>query len=234
MRSLLCRSAFMSSMQLPPFHPNRPHPALLHAIVGAAAPLSPFFDARSNGDNDEVRGKGMLLFSHPNVKPSAEAMGLTLGMDFMELHLHLARAKIEEAVMTQHSNPMDWMQAAALVAYGLFDRVRTMECFFLVAVMGRAVGPTGVNKMGTRHGKQISLFPPPANAAEEHERRMIMWHFYLGECDAAVQKVLSAKVSAFPQPMSTVALLSNSGTRSLPTKKIKSKLRSQQLSRLIR
>ncbi len=183
MRTLLCRSTFMLNMMLPHSHPCRPHPALLHAMIAAAAPLSPFMDMGPGSDdaNGRPHGQGIMLLSHSKHKSAADVIGTPMvGMNFTEMHIHLARAKIEAAVITSHRNPLDWMQAAALICFALFDKVRTMEYFFLISVMGRATSPTGVNRMGRRNDHS-SLFPPPASVAEEHERRLVMWHFYIAD-----------------------------------------------------
>ena len=71
------------------------------------------------------------------------------------------------------------MQACILIVHALFERVRSMECFFIVAVLARGIGPTGINKLGDG-GSGAPLVAVPSDPVDEHERRMIMWHAYLG------------------------------------------------------
>ncbi|KDN52934.1 hypothetical protein K437DRAFT_132732 [Tilletiaria anomala UBC 951] len=47
LRVMIYKPSFMTSLSLPPRHPDRPAIGLIHAILAAAAPLSPFFEETS-------------------------------------------------------------------------------------------------------------------------------------------------------------------------------------------
>lgn len=66
-RHMFCKSTLMARLQLPPNHPLRPHPSLLHAILAAAEPYSPLVPKMSEAnpllDRSEVGMSPDEIFS---------------------------------------------------------------------------------------------------------------------------------------------------------------------------
>ncbi|KAE8223028.1 hypothetical protein CF319_g3866 [Tilletia indica] len=198
LRGMLNKGQFMAGLLLPPRHPNRPHEALLHAVLAVAAPMSPHFKSKRSNPlaggvcSPRASHQTMGTFSDPecvvpmvgdphrrqdNLDPSQ--------LSFADFHLSQARLKIEVSMRTSTRNPIHWLQASILGAYLLWADARFVEGFMLSGVLSRAAAPVGLFKLQSRHTAEpqipASLLAPPSSAAEEHERRTLMWYVYLND-----------------------------------------------------
>ena len=100
-RNLIYKPAYMAGLLLPPRHPSRPHPALIHAILAVSASLSPFFKPCTPPQSDRLgrrtnKNVEMIFgFSDPDFQPTPRT---TMAVSFAEFHLAKARAKAETAL----------------------------------------------------------------------------------------------------------------------------------------
>lgn len=185
LRTLIYKPSFMSGLLLPPRHPHRPHDSLIHAVLSAAADLSPFFENSTMISGVRDRFAVLLAdpFSRPNLQQPQSADMLT----FKEFHLSKARQKVERSLITDFRNPLDWLSACVLTCYVLWNDGRFVESYFLSSFIVRAVAPSGLDKLPARHfspsGKvknSPGIFGDP-QGIEEHERRVIFWHVFIAD-----------------------------------------------------
>ncbi|KAK0545854.1 hypothetical protein OC846_005494 [Tilletia horrida] len=197
-RNMLNKGNFMAALSLPPRHPDRPHPALLHAMLAVAAPMSPHFKSKRsnplangvlspNGRPQTVDLSTDPAFVVPMVgDPTRRIQTVDPSkLSFADFHLSQARLKIEQSMRTSTKNPIDWLQACIMGTYLLWADGRFVEGFMLSGVLSRSAAPVGLFKLQSRHTAEpqipASLLAPPSSASEEHERRALMWYVYLND-----------------------------------------------------
>ena len=123
---MVYKPSYMAALTLPPRHPDRPDVSLIHAILGAAAPLSPFF-AEGTGwqptshfaeflppDESEVNVNNTtpaFSASFDRQAPGSRARdnhrsgagSNAAHMSFADFHLTRARVKVSRALVTKAS-----------------------------------------------------------------------------------------------------------------------------------
>ena len=121
---MIYKPSFMASLSLPPRHPDRPDVGLIHAVLGAAAPLSPFFaddpdwqparhfpellvpdEEGEKADNLNHAFQGAFDGRTGAQTPSSSGVNANNAtrMSFAEFHLTRARIKISRALVTRVS-----------------------------------------------------------------------------------------------------------------------------------
>jgi hypothetical protein len=209
--SMLYKRSFMASLSLPPRHPHRPHESLVHAILAAAAPLSPFFDGVEAHDLHRPDAEFNVPFlADARSRPDNASPRNT---SFKEWHLTKARNKVERGLLNEYKGALDWVHAVLLITNVLWADLRFTEAFFSNAFLARAASAAGLDKLSSRHDAtaDTGIFGEPASAPEEHERRQTMWWIYITDqinsglprfyetilSDAAVQCELPVAVADF-------------------------------------
>lgn len=185
LRTLVYRPTFMSGLLLPIHHPHRPHDSLIHAILCAAADISPYHDntMTTNGSRDRF----VTMLADPANRTNVQRSNSSNTLTFKEFHMSKGRQKIERSLMTDFRNPLDWLAGGTIIAFVLWNEGRFVESYFLSGFLARAIAPAGLDKLPSRHfspaGKIRStpgLFGD-APGLEEHERRMVLWHTFLAD-----------------------------------------------------
>jgi hypothetical protein len=185
MRTIVYRPSFMSGLLLPPRHPHRPHDSLIHAVLCAAADISPFYE--HSGTLSGVRDRFSVLMSDPFSRPNLQQPQSADMLTFKEFHLSKARQKVERSLITDFKNPLDWLSALLISCFVLWNDRRFVEAYFLSAIAARAMAPAGLDKLPSRHlsanGKiknTPGIFGDP-QGIEEHERRIVFWHTFIAD-----------------------------------------------------
>lgn len=185
LRTLVYRPTFMSGLLLPIHHPHRPHDSLIHAILCAAADISPYHDNTTmvNG----MRDRFITMLSDPTQRPNVQQSNAPNTLTFKEFHLSKGRQKIERSLMTDFRNPLDWLAGGTIIVYVLWNEGRFVESYFLSGFLARAIAPAGLDKLPSRHfspAGKVRATPGlfgDAHGLEEHERRMVLWHAFLAD-----------------------------------------------------
>ena len=167
LKVMIYKPSFMTSLSLPPRHHDRPDVGLIHAILAAAAPLSPYFDesrtatrAPTPAADAGYRGgqadpfAEMLLgdlisevdafaqnSTADGVFSSAQQQGGRGKITFAQFHLTRARVKTAKALVTRDRNPLDIIQASIIINDVLFNEDRILECFMLGGLISRILPP---------------------------------------------------------------------------------------------
>ncbi|PWN32742.1 uncharacterized protein FA14DRAFT_162042 [Meira miltonrushii] len=185
LRTLVYRPTFMSGLLLPIHHPHRPHDSLIHAILCAAADISPYHDNTTmvNG----MRDRFVTMLADPTHRPNVQQSNAPNTLTFKEFHLSKGRQKIERSLMTDFRNPLDWLAGGTIIVYVLWNEGRFVESYFLSGFLARAIAPAGLDKLPSRHfspAGKVRATPGlfgDAHGLEEHERRMVLWHTFLAD-----------------------------------------------------
>ncbi len=203
MRNMIYKPDFMSSLNLPPRHPDRPHIGLLHAVMAAAAPLSPYFQEDADG-SDSLPGKDgahvdqfleVLLDPELLTGPSGAAFPFlnsdsttagdppgTRKQTFAEYHLMQARKSLAIGILTQGNNPVEKLQAMILIIEVLWNESRLLEGFLIAGILSRTLAPLGLLRLlpytEFPRSRLGCFLAPPKTAQDEHERRMTLWMAY--------------------------------------------------------
>lgn len=184
LRNTVYKPSFMSGLLLPPRHPHRPDDSLIHAILAAAANISPYYEGE---DSHGVRDKFLSLVSDPFSRPNTQQAQPSDMLTFKEYHLSKSRLKVERSLLTDFKNPLDWLSATAICLYVLWHDARFVESYFLSGFLCRAVAPAGLDKLPSRHltpgcktRPAPGIFGTP-QGIEEHERRALLWHCFIAD-----------------------------------------------------
>ncbi|PWN22042.1 hypothetical protein BCV69DRAFT_163006 [Microstroma glucosiphilum] len=214
LRNMFCKKFMLARFRLPPGHPLRPHPSLIHAVLAVAEPYSPLLGPvrdhnplwRQASDEDETAadnpgknampsmyekmaydfeasGRGLLGIVHP-LEASRPELSVGPGSSFGEFHLAKARREIEVALLTSNSRPREWIQATALVLYGISERCRAGEYFLLAACAARGMSATAYGRMPNDRdhiGYTRGIIGPPENSIADYEQRMAFWQVYIAD-----------------------------------------------------
>lgn len=95
--------------------------------------------------------------------------------------------KVEQSLMTDFKNPLDWLASCLISTFVLWDDGRFVESYFLSGFVCRAVAPAGLDKLPSRHYSidgsvkhAPGIFGVPQGFGE-HERRNILWHAFIAD-----------------------------------------------------
>lgn len=178
MRGLIYKPSFMYGLLLPINSLDRPHQCLIHAILAAAAPLSPYFRHTSARLADPLLPT--LGDIHTRQKPDERQL------DFAEFHTAWARLHAERAVMVYPRNPLDWCQTMLLLCIALMSSNRLKEMLLYSSFTCRLLSPCGLDKIlpfGHPETHQIipGLLGHVQSTMDEDERRRVFWHVYIND-----------------------------------------------------
>lgn len=178
MRGAIHKPSFMYGLLLPINSLDRPHQCLIHAILSAAAPLSPYF--RQTGE----KHAGAVLPSLGDLRTRQAPDDRHL--DFAEFHMAWARLHAERAVIVYPRNPLDWCQTVLLLCVALMGMNRLKEMLLYSSYTCRFLSPCGLDKIlpfghPETHRMLPGILGHVHSTADEDERRKVFWYVYIND-----------------------------------------------------
>jgi hypothetical protein len=157
------RSRFLLRMTLPPFHPDFPNIAILHAICAATG--------RYVGDvyNGPV--------NQDPIKPRSKVDNPRTITSFVARHAALGKLAIENN-LAEVKNIYETAQALCIMMHHHHVEGFLLEGWLTTGCLNRLLNPLGI--MHERYSTDLRpamglLLPPPKDIIEKQERRNLLW-----------------------------------------------------------
>lgn len=166
---ILHRARFMARLALPPTHSNFPHPALLHAICSLTSSwIEPTSDYLSNQYNDPKLDEGRVAFMVRKVTLKVD------GMPFSLRQAAFGKDAIQDGLNTGN-RLFDVVRAMIILSRVFIDDTRMLECWTYCGLVARMILPLGLNVRSAELSLKSVMLPPPVDALEREERRIVVW-----------------------------------------------------------
>ncbi|KAI9572876.1 hypothetical protein HD554DRAFT_2063701 [Boletus coccyginus] len=151
---LLNMSTFLTSLSLPPDHPDFPSPPVLHAVCAV-------------GSLYTVANRQQLGSGAP---------------DFAEQQVMYAKNEINRHLMSGQK-PLQCLQATIILSWYYWIHARWIELFISTGQSLRIAVPLGLNLCPPFHAlnttaESMSIIPAPLTLAEDETRRNVFWLAY--------------------------------------------------------
>ncbi|KAF8560446.1 hypothetical protein OG21DRAFT_1401745, partial [Imleria badia] len=147
-------SNFLTSLSLPPDHPDFPSPTVLHAVCAVGS-----------------------LYTVAN----RQQLG-TSTSDFAEQQVMYAKNQIDKHLISGQK-PLQCLQATVILSWYYWTHARWIELFVSTGQSLRIAIPLGLNLCPPFHAlnttaKSMSIIPTPLSFAEDETRRNVFWLAY--------------------------------------------------------
>ncbi len=150
-------------MSLPPFHPDFPNIATLHAICASTARYVGEVD---NGPIDDNSLKGNSRAGNPRFVPG-----------FVARHAALAKEAIDHN-LAEVKNIYETAQALCILMHHHHVEGLLLEGWLTTGSLARLLNPLGITHESYSTDLRPAmglLLPPPKDDIEKHERRNLLW-----------------------------------------------------------
>ncbi|PCH33848.1 hypothetical protein WOLCODRAFT_94323 [Wolfiporia cocos MD-104 SS10] len=165
---------FLSTLTLPPTHPNFPITALLHAICAVGSMYTAELPRPLNPTSPE--------FSPYDIFPDKYKAREGIEESFSESQAKFAKMSLD-AAMDESKELFQNVQALILLSWWLWYNAKWAEAFLTTSHALRYSLPCALNVCRPFHAiaevlRPSSLLPPPRNAVEGEVRRNVFWIGY--------------------------------------------------------
>lgn len=172
MPRMLHKGRFMTRLSLPPTHSNFPHPSLLHSICAISSAwcdpkvYDPAYDPNQAADprstQPEFFSRGGPMNAAPEILP------------FSLRHAAFAKDAIHDGLNTG-SRLFDVVRAMIIISRVFIDDTRMLETWTYIGLVCRMILPLGLNVRSAELSLKSVMLPPPHDALEREERRVVVW-----------------------------------------------------------
>ncbi|GMK55398.1 hypothetical protein CspeluHIS016_0204540 [Cutaneotrichosporon spelunceum] len=206
---ILHRARFMARLNLPPTHSNFPHPALLHAICSlTAAWIEPTTDDLASHFPPADYDKDKIAFMVQTATTKVD------GMPFSLRQAAFGKDAIQDGLNTGN-RLFDVVRAMIILSRVFIDDTRMLECWTYCGLVARMILPLGLNVRSAELSLKSVMLPPPVDALEREERRIVVWmamyHDTVASAASGWGSSLSLDELTIPLPVSAVDFNSSRG-----------------------
>jgi hypothetical protein len=199
---ILHRARFMARLALPPTHSNFPHPALLHSICSLTATwIEPTPDNLASHFPAADYDKGKIEFMIQRATSKVD------GMPFSLRQAAFGKDAIQDGLNTGN-RLFDVVRAMIILSRVFIDDTRMLECWTYCGLVARMILPLGLNVRSAELSLKSVMLPPPVDALEREERRIVVWmamyHDTVASAASGWGSSLSLDELTIPLPVSAV------------------------------
>lgn len=169
MPRMLHKGRFMTRLSLPPTHSNFPHPSLLHSICAIASAWCDPKVYDPNGQAPNPESTRAEFFSRSGPAPAAPEI-----LPFSLRHAAFAKDAIHDGLNTG-SRLFDVVRAMIILSRVFIDDTRMLETWTYIGLVCRMILPLGLNVRSAELSLKSVMLPPPHDALEREERRVVIW-----------------------------------------------------------
>ncbi|EKD04083.1 hypothetical protein A1Q2_01558 [Trichosporon asahii var. asahii CBS 8904] len=169
MPRMLHKGRFMTRLSLPPTHSNFPHPSLLHSICAISSAWCDPKVYDPNGQAPDPTATRAEFFSRSGPTPAAPEI-----LPFSLRHAAFAKDAIHDGLNTG-SRLFDVVRAMIILSRVFIDDTRMLETWTYIGLVCRMILPLGLNVRSAELSLKSVMLPPPHDALEREERRVVIW-----------------------------------------------------------